>query len=210
MSKAASAGDWSILLRISDYGGLPDDPKVRVEIFVTTGAALSGGGDPSWDGSDAWRVDAESLADGTSLDDPSYFDDNAYVSDGVLVANLPNLPLRIAGGAGALHMRLRGALLLGKLREGATAWELRDALIVGRWSLGEVFATVGSYRSDAGEPLCMDAPTYAAITARSYHAGGIVNVALMDGSVRNVSKSISPAVWRALGTRAGGEVVGDY
>jgi prepilin-type N-terminal cleavage/methylation domain-containing protein/prepilin-type processing-associated H-X9-DG protein len=48
--------------------------------------------------------------------------------------------------------------------------------------------------------------TYAAVTARSYHAGG-VNVLLMDGSVRFVSNSINLATWRALGTRAGGEVV---
>jgi prepilin-type N-terminal cleavage/methylation domain-containing protein len=53
-------------------------------------------------------------------------------------------------------------------------------------------------------------PTYAAITARSYHAGGIVNVGLMDGSVRTVSGNIALATWRALGTRTGGEVVGDY
>jgi prepilin-type N-terminal cleavage/methylation domain-containing protein/prepilin-type processing-associated H-X9-DG protein len=53
-------------------------------------------------------------------------------------------------------------------------------------------------------------PTYAAITARSYHSGGIVNVALMDGSVRTVTKSIGLATWRALGTRNGGETVGDY
>ncbi len=51
--------------------------------------------------------------------------------------------------------------------------------------------------------------TYAAITARSYHSGG-VNVALMDGSVRTVSNNITLSTWRALGTRATGEVVGDY
>jgi type II secretory pathway pseudopilin PulG len=43
-------------------------------------------------------------------------------------------------------------------------------------------------------------PTYAAVTARSYHAG-IVNVALMDGSVRSVSDTIDLPVWRAVGTR---------
>lgn len=50
-------------------------------------------------------------------------------------------------------------------------------------------------------------PTYAAVTARSYHAG-TVNVALMDGSVRPVSETIELAVWRALGTRHGGEPTG--
>jgi prepilin-type N-terminal cleavage/methylation domain-containing protein/prepilin-type processing-associated H-X9-DG protein len=49
--------------------------------------------------------------------------------------------------------------------------------------------------------------TYAAVTSRSYHSGG-VNVLLMDGSVRFVNNSISTTTWRALGTRAGGEVVG--
>lgn len=52
--------------------------------------------------------------------------------------------------------------------------------------------------------------SYAAMTSRSYHSGGIVNIALMDGSVRSVDKNISLATWRALGTRRGKEVVGDY
>jgi prepilin-type processing-associated H-X9-DG protein len=51
--------------------------------------------------------------------------------------------------------------------------------------------------------------TYAAVTSRSYHSG-VVNVLLMDGSVRSVSSGIAPATWRALGTRAGGEVLADY
>jgi len=54
------------------------------------------------------------------------------------------------------------------------------------------------------------APTYAAITSRSYHPG-LVNVLLMDGSVRSIRDGIAPAIWRALGTRAGGETIpGDY
>jgi prepilin-type N-terminal cleavage/methylation domain-containing protein/prepilin-type processing-associated H-X9-DG protein len=49
-------------------------------------------------------------------------------------------------------------------------------------------------------------PTFAAITARSYHPGG-VNVLLGDGSVRFIKTTINGATWRALGTVAGGEVV---
>jgi prepilin-type N-terminal cleavage/methylation domain-containing protein/prepilin-type processing-associated H-X9-DG protein len=49
-------------------------------------------------------------------------------------------------------------------------------------------------------------PTFAAITARSYHPGG-VNVLLGDASVRFVKNTISGPTWRALSTVAGGEVV---
>jgi prepilin-type processing-associated H-X9-DG protein len=51
--------------------------------------------------------------------------------------------------------------------------------------------------------------TYAAITSRSYHPG-MVNIALMDGSVRVVSDSIDLGVWRAMGTRGGREFVAGF
>jgi len=45
--------------------------------------------------------------------------------------------------------------------------------------------------------------------ARSEHTGG-VNGALCDGSVRFIGDNIDLGVWRALGTRNGGEVTGDF
>jgi prepilin-type N-terminal cleavage/methylation domain-containing protein len=48
--------------------------------------------------------------------------------------------------------------------------------------------------------------TYAAIPARSYHAG-LVHALLMDGSVRVITETVNLAVWRGLGTRAGNEVI---
>ena len=50
-------------------------------------------------------------------------------------------------------------------------------------------------------------PIYGAITARSYHPGG-VNAVLADGSVRFVKSSVDGNTWRSLGTIQGGEVVG--
>jgi len=47
--------------------------------------------------------------------------------------------------------------------------------------------------------------TYAAVTARSHHAAGIVNAAMVDSSVRAVSSDVDRAVWRAAATRGGGE-----
>ncbi len=52
-------------------------------------------------------------------------------------------------------------------------------------------------------------PSYAIITSRSHHTG-IVQSALLDGSVRALSESIDLATWRSLGTRSGGEVVGEF
>jgi prepilin-type processing-associated H-X9-DG protein len=48
--------------------------------------------------------------------------------------------------------------------------------------------------------------TYAAVTSRSYHAG-TVNAAMVDGSARNFASDTDQLVWRALGTRNGGEAV---
>ncbi len=57
-----------------------------------------------------------------------------------------------------------------------------------------------------------DLTTYTAFAwraARSRHTGG-VNVLMGDGSVHFVGNGVDMGVWRALATRAGGEVVGDY
>ncbi len=51
--------------------------------------------------------------------------------------------------------------------------------------------------------------TYGAMTARSFHVG-IVQILLMDGSVRAASTNVDNQVWRSLGTRAGSEVVGEF
>jgi hypothetical protein len=52
-------------------------------------------------------------------------------------------------------------------------------------------------------------PTYAFITSRSYHPGG-VQIALLDGVTRMVSENISLQVWRSIGTRDGGEVTPSF
>ena len=49
-------------------------------------------------------------------------------------------------------------------------------------------------------------PTFGAITARSYHSGG-VNALLADGSVRFVKGSVQGNVWRALGSRGLAEII---
>lgn len=52
-------------------------------------------------------------------------------------------------------------------------------------------------------------PTFAAVTTRSYHTG-IVNVVLMDGSVRSLSENIDLGTYRNLGARADGNIIGEF
>lgn len=51
--------------------------------------------------------------------------------------------------------------------------------------------------------------SYAVVTSRSYHPGG-VNVVLTDSSVRFISETIELNTWRSLTTRDGGEIVREY
>lgn len=64
---------------------------------------------------------------------------------------------------------------------------------------------------DCGAPSALaDVPGEAAIiSARSMHTGG-VNSLLADGSVRFVGENLDLGVWRSLGTRGGGEVIGEF
>jgi len=49
-------------------------------------------------------------------------------------------------------------------------------------------------------------PSYASVTSRSYHAGG-VNALFGDGSVHFIKNSINFQTWRSLGTVGGSEVI---
>ncbi|QDT49097.1 DUF1559 domain-containing protein [Symmachiella dynata] len=63
---------------------------------------------------------------------------------------------------------------------------------------------------DCGSGSIPDSPHEVAImTARSHHTGG-VQCCLADGSVRFVGDSIDLGVWQSAGTRAGGEVQGEW
>jgi prepilin-type N-terminal cleavage/methylation domain-containing protein/prepilin-type processing-associated H-X9-DG protein len=80
-----------------------------------------------------------------------------------------------------------------------TAWPPNKVILGRSASKGMDLDLNGRNEEDGG-------PTFAAVTARSYHPGG-VNALMGDGSVKFAKSSIAGATWRALGTVAGGEVV---
>jgi len=66
----------------------------------------------------------------------------------------------------------------------------------------------GDYTSCREDKNC-NAPTYAAVTSRSWHTG-IVNSLLMDGSVRSIGENINLATWRNLAQRNDGNILGEF
>jgi prepilin-type N-terminal cleavage/methylation domain-containing protein/prepilin-type processing-associated H-X9-DG protein len=91
-----------------------------------------------------------------------------------------------------------------------------------RWCNGNTFydgfttALTPNTRSPSGSPPADSdfvsededdgGPTYSAVTARSYHPGG-VNALFADGGVRFIKNSVAWPTWRALGSVGGGEIV---
>jgi len=74
--------------------------------------------------------------------------------------------------------------------------------------VGSATGLDGDYTSCREANTCTG-PTYAAVTARSWHEG-IVQVLLMDGSTRAVSENINLATWRNLSSRNDGQVLGGF
>jgi hypothetical protein len=61
LSRAADAGLTSVLVRVSDYNGLPNDDKVRTALYLTPGIDDAVPPDcpfaaPEWDGKDVWPI----------------------------------------------------------------------------------------------------------------------------------------------------------
>ncbi|MFW5741602.1 MAG: hypothetical protein ACOC1F_14725, partial [Myxococcota bacterium] len=84
-----AAGDWTLLLRVRGYNGLPDDDRVRLDWYIPAEFyVLQDGGKapPAWDGSDAWPIRTTSLHPPASgqpwdADDTKCFDEHAYVTN---------------------------------------------------------------------------------------------------------------------------------
>ena len=80
-----------------------------------------------------------------------------------------------------------------------TALTPNSKVIVPSLNSGNSYDLVTSDENQGG-------PVYAALTADSYHPGG-VNCLLGDGSVKFIKTTVNGPAWRALGTIAGGEVI---
>jgi hypothetical protein len=189
-SERIAAGDFTALVRVRDYNGLPNDEQVTVALYPSGGLKSDPCGPPGhtplWDGTDRWPVIYSALAGsgggdggfaptggaggcggsasvppGLSLDSPKYFDPQGYVTDGVLVANIPELAIMLTGDVNASAFKLKAAFVTGRLEPipPDNRWGLREGLLVGRLEVNEVFRTLSTMVSEAGQ-LCTDNTIY--------------------------------------------------
>jgi hypothetical protein len=82
-----------------------------------------------------------------------------------------------------------------------------------RWGDGALFYTRYNHVFTPNKPSCLlggtnDYQSPVVVTATSRHAGG-VNLATADGAVHFITDQVDPAIWKALGTISGGEMVSD-
>ena len=83
------------------------------------------------------------------------------------------------------------------------------------WAAGEYTNAVGNFvltpnhKSPDCSPWGGVGTGYGFYSARSNHPGG-VNALMADGSVRFINDSVNTATYRALGTRAGKEIVSEF
>jgi len=156
-SESSEDGSATLLFRVQDYNGLPDDPKVRVSVYSGSGRTTP----PAWDGTDTWPVSQASIVEGgTTIDEPRYYDDAAYVTNGRLVSGLNSSVVSFAGSNGRIDLELLGGGLVADVQDGDDGWELRNGVFTGLLSEEGLFRSVASYRDQAGMAFCPDSSAY--------------------------------------------------
>ena len=80
-----------------------------------------------------------------------------------------------------------------------TAWPPNKAILGNNATNRGIDLDLNGFNEELG------GPTFAAITSRSYHPGG-VNVLMGDGTAKFIRSTVDGRVWRALGTVGGGEI----
>lgn len=156
LNQDVAKGDSSMLLRVRQYNGLPDDDQVSVAWLVP----VKLGKPPLWDGSDTWNIAGSSVAyhEGQpDLDDPVVVDNLAYVTGGRLVASLK-------GGAklgmtSKFTMIIDNAFLVIKLVQGDAGWGMEEGVLAGIWRSADVLTNLRGLNI-AQQALCTNHPLY--------------------------------------------------
>jgi hypothetical protein len=162
LSLQAESGEWSMVARVRDYNGTPDDGQVRFSLYPVVSFVSTNPGMPLWDGQDEWTLASTGVGPG-GFDEPLYFDDNAYVSGGTLVASLPTSAIELATGDSRVPLLITAGFVVAKLVNEGGKWSLRDGVLTGRWKTTDIFSMMSAFRLAGGLPICTDDMLYGVV-----------------------------------------------
>ena len=164
-------GYYGLLMRIRNYNGAANDPRIEVAAFDSSGnEGVEDGGVPNrprLDGTDRWTINPASLVGRTA---PPYVpvsvDTNAYVSNHRLVATV-DFPLSFGTvqGQGSVAVQLKGSVVVGTLVPDGASFRIEDGFLTGRWQVSRLLTAL-EVLADPVDPtryLCGDSPAYSAI-----------------------------------------------
>jgi hypothetical protein len=179
-------GSNSVLFRVSNWNGAPNDTSVSLAVFVSNGTVpLDDAGanpTPKHDGNDQWGLDPSSLVGTPPPIVPVNVDDSAYVAGGVLVAHV-SFPFGLGPQFGATFLRLDGAFLVAPLVSTNTGWAFAG-VVTGRWDTRNILTGMQGVHDpfDTTQFLCGTDPTYQAFKAAICQASDIASVASNDNT----------------------------
>jgi hypothetical protein len=193
-----TSGGATVLFRIRNYNGGPNDKKVTVVVYSSRGLPNNpDGGDitPLRNGTDVWTVDPSSLLGGTSVDGgascegndnvciPVYADADAYVTGGTLVAHL-DFPITVGGAGNQIVLNISASTLFARLIPEGASFRIDDGQVAGRWNTGGMLTALGKASDPlvAGGTLCNNAPLYQNVKARVCAAADIMTRPTDDNS----------------------------
>jgi hypothetical protein len=171
------AGKFTLLFKITGYGGSGDDTNVRVDVYPALDVAFDGEplpydcdipnwqGQITWDANYQWKLDASALENAAAgADSPSKINDPAaYVKSGYLVARfLDPTTFGLPGEASIYHglsLTLYKGVLAGRLaRDAQGLWTIEDGVLAGRMRRDDLIASVrGAGFCDTTAPGAYDA-----------------------------------------------------
>jgi hypothetical protein len=137
------AGRGLVLVRIQDWNGMPDDPRIAVTIAngvrtdpaegAPDGGVPDGGTatPPAWDGTDVFLPALDDFVGGDETR-PRILNDNAYVADGTVVVALPDRSELVwTSDRLVFALVLTDPILTARISDDKSF--LEDVTITGRW-----------------------------------------------------------------------------
>jgi len=160
LRSAADAGSWTLLIRVYDYNGLPDDKQVSIAVYTTLGAM----GAPVWNGNDVFQVRSDSVAVASlDIDQPLVSNADAYVSDGMLVGVFGSARPLVLHLDNAFTVELSYAVLQARIEQDGADLKLSDGVIGGIWDMRAVFEALAGARVGELPRMCTDNVAYAGV-----------------------------------------------